>query len=432
MTKDIAKNEVGRRDAYAALRVRDFRLFLIGHVISVLGVQMQTVAVGWQLYEQTGSALALGMVGLVQFLPMLGLALPAGHAADRFDRRRVLMLASVLGTFSSFGLTGVAIFEGSAKWIYLCLLLSGVARAYQGPARSALVPLLVPRQVFPNAVSWGISGFELASLAGPALGGLFIALFHGTTAVYIVGCATSLFYVGMLGLLSRRSYTAAPIDQDSPEGKPADGGLTLTSLVAGLRYVGQTRLLLAAMTLDLFAVLFGGAVALLPIYAKDILGVGPTGLGWLQAAPSVGAVLMALLSTHLPPLRSAGKTLLWAVAGYGVATIVFGFSRSFWLSLLMLFLTGAFDNISVVVRHTLVQILTPDQMRGRVSAVNGMFINASNELGRFESGTLAALCGPVFSVVAGGIGTLVVVSGAALIWPQLRRFGRLDVDSKAS
>jgi MFS family permease len=428
MTENTKSNPPQRRDAYAALRVRDYRLFLIGHVTSALGVQMQTVAVGWQLYERTGSAFALGMVGLVQFLPMLSLALPAGHSADRFDRRRVLMLASVLAALSSLGLTIVSLNDGSTTLIYLCLLMSGVARAYQGPARASMVPLLVPRELFPNAVSWGVSGFELASLTGPALGGLLIALFHGATIVYLAGCATSLFYVFMVGSMTRRSYRAHPPD-GSADGAPAEG-LTLDSLAAGFRYVAKTKLLLAAMTLDLFAVLFGGAVALLPIYAKDILRVGPTGLGWLQAAPSIGAVLMAVTSTHLPPLRKAGKTLLWSVVGFGAATIIFGLSTSFWLSFFMLFLTGAFDNVSVVVRQTLVQILTPDQMRGRVSAVNGMFINASNEMGRFESGALAALTGPVFSVVTGGIGTIVVVAGVSVIWPELREFGRLDMESK--
>ncbi len=418
--------EVTRRDTYAVLRVRDYRLFLTGHITSVLGVQMQTVAVGWQLYETTGSAFALGMVGLVQFAPMLGLALPAGHIADRFDRRKVLILASLLAAVSSFGLTGVSLFGGNVTLIYVCLFLSGVARAYQGPSRSSLMPLLVERSLFSNAINWAVSGFEIASLAGPALGGLLIALFRGATVVYVIGFLTSLIYAASLASMTKRSYRAARPEAAEGEPQPREAGLSLSSLAVGFKYVARTKLLLASMTLDLFAVLFGGAVALLPIYAKDILGVGPVGLGWLQAAPSVGAVMMALLTTHLPPLRKAGKVLLWAVAGFGAATVVFGVSRSFWLSLVMLFLTGAFDNISVVVRHTLVQILTPDQMRGRVSAVNGMFINASNELGRFESGLLAALAGPVFAVVAGGIGTLGVVAGAALIWPELRRFGRLD------
>jgi MFS family permease len=414
---------IKRRDAYAALRVQDFRLFLIGHVTSVLGVQMQTVAVGWQLYETTGSALALGMVGLVQFLPMLGLSLPAGHTADRFDRRRVLMTASLLAAVSSVGLMAVSSLGTSAKLIYICLFVSGVARAFQGPARASMMPLLVPRAVFSNAVTWTVSGFELASLAGPALGGACIAALGSATPVYLIGAVTSTFYVTMLAMMTKRTY-AAPRSPDS------DDRMSLSSLVAGFRYVWKTKLLLAAMTLDLFAILLGGSVALLPIYAKDILHVGPSGLGWLQAAQSVGAMVMALVTTHLPPMQKAGRTLLWSVVGFGASTIVFGLSRSFWLSFLMLLLTGAFDNISVVVRHTLVQIPTPDQMRGRVSGVNGMFINASNEVGRFESGTVAALFGPVFSVVIGGVGTLIVVAASALAWPQLRRFGRLDSEPK--
>jgi MFS family permease len=290
------------------------------------------------------------------------------------------------------------------------------------------MPQLVSRNVFPNAVTWAISGFELASMAGPALGGAVIAIFHSAIPVYIFATATSIFYVLMLSLLNKQSYTARPESPAKPE--KAAAGTNFQSLAVGFKYVWKTKLLLATMTLDLFAVLFGGAVALLPIYSRDILKVGPTGLGWMQAAPSFGAVMMALLMTHLPPLQKAGKTLLWAVAGFGAATIVFGLSRSFPLSLLMLFLTGAFDNISVVVRQTLVQMLTPDEMRGRVSAVNGMFINASNELGRFESGAAAALLGPILSVVGGGIGTIVVVIASAVTWPELRLFGRLDGETK--
>jgi MFS family permease len=417
-----------RRDPYAALRVRDFRLFLAGHLTSVLGVQMQTVAVGWQLYEQTSSALALGLVGLIQVIPMLGLALPSGHAADRYDRRKLLMYASLLASASAAGLLSATLLGAGPIWIYLCLFASGVARAAQGPARSSLMPQLVPRPIFPNAVTWGVSGFELSSMAGPALGGAIIALFRSPAAVYCVSTATSIFYISMLALLTRRSYRAEQSQTQStqaPDGTKKSGA-DFQALAAGFKYVWHTKLLLATMTLDLFAVLLGGAVALLPIYARDILQVGPTGLGWMQAAPSFGAVTMALMMAHLPPMRRAGRTLLWAVAGFGAATIIFGVSRSFPLSLLMLFLTGAFDNISVVIRHTLVQTLTPDSMRGRVSAVNGMFINASNELGRFESGSVAALIGPVLSVVSGGVGTIIVVIAAALKWPELRGFGRLD------
>jgi len=416
----VTDSPSARHDPYAALREKDFRLFLLGHVVSVLGIQMQTVAVGWQLYEKTNSALALGLVGLVQVIPMLGLALPAGHTADRFDRRKLLMVASVVAVISSLGLLVVTVSGGRVTLMYLFLALSGIARAYQGPARSSLVPSLVPRSIFSNAVNWNVSAFELASMAGPALGGLFIAIFHHTWQVYLVASLTSSFYVIMLGLLSARTYLAAP--SASANAKQLD----FRSLVAGFAYVRQNTVLLAAMALDMFAVLLGGAVALFPIFAKDILKVGPAGLGWMQAAPSVGAILMALTTTHLPPMKHAGKTLLWAVAGFGAATLVFAVSRIFWVSLVMLFLTGAFDNISVVIRQTLVQVLTPDEMRGRVSAVNGMFINASNELGRFESGTLAALVGPVLSVLIGGAGTLLVVAFSSVKWPELRNVGMLD------
>ncbi|MCI0661471.1 MAG: MFS transporter [Acidobacteria bacterium] len=410
-------------DNYAALRVQDYRRFLAGHLISVLGGQMLTVAVGWQLYEKTSSAMALGIVGLIQVIPMIGLALPAGQVADRYDRRKILMAATGLAVLSSFGLAAVSTQGGNPSLIYLFLFLSGTARAFQGPARSSLLPQLVPIAIFSNAIRWTVSGFELSSMIGPALGGVLIALMKSATLVYLLAGFASLFYFMMLALLTRRPYVAAGSALSS-----SVNGANLKTLLAGIGYVRQTGVLLAAMSLDLFAVLFGGAVALLPVYAKDILGVGPAGLGWLQAAPSLGAVLMALITTHLPPFKNAGKLLLLAVAGFGAATIVFGFSQNFWLSLFMLFLTGAFDNISVVIRQTLVTILTPDEMRGRVSAVNGMFISASNELGRFESGSVAYFFGPIFSVVSGGIGTLIVVAVVTLLSPQLQQYGSLDQD----
>ncbi len=383
---------------------------------------MQTAAVGWQLYEVTHSTFALGMVGLVQIIPMLALALPAGQTADRYDRRKMLMVATALAIVSSTGLALVSWRGAHVPLIYTFLFLSGVARVFQGPARSALIPQLMPREVFSNSVSWTITGFELSSMLGPALGGLLIAGLGGATIVYVLGGLGSIIYLMTLATLTKRSYTA--------ESSVRDTAPSVKTLVAGFSYVWHNQLLLAAMSLDLFAVLLGGAVALLPVYAKDILHVGPTGLGVLQAMTSLGAVTMAFISAHLPPLRRAGKTLLWAVAGFGLATIIFGLSRWFWLSLLMLFLLGALDNISVVVRHTLATLLTPDEMRGRVSAVNGMFINASNELGRFESGAVAALFGPVFSVVSGGVGTLIVVAAVAWLAPQLREYGALDSGAK--
>lgn len=419
-TDTSASTEPGLTGPYAALRERNFLYFLLGHILSVLGVQMQTVAVGWQLYEKTGSAWSLGLVGLVMAVPMIGLAPIAGQTADRFDRRKVLMLATCIAIISSSGLAYVSGRSG-VGWIYACLLGSGLARAFQGPARSSLMPLLVPRPLFANSVTWAVSGFELASMIGPALGGILIATFGGATLVYLMCALGSLCYLGFLGAMRGRNYSASGAST-ATTGK---GRGDWRNILAGFEYVWSTRLLLTTMTLDLFAVVLGGAVALLPIYAKDILKVGPTGLGWLQAAPPLGAVTMALITAHLPPMRRAGRVLLIAVAGFGMATVVFGLSKNFWLSLVMLFLTGVFDNISVVIRQTMLQLLTPDGMRGRVSAVNGMFINASNEIGRFESGAVAGLFGPVFSVVSGGIGCLIVVAAVAMRSPELRSYGSL-------
>lgn len=400
-------------DAYAALRLRDFRLFLIGSVAATIGMQMQTVAVGWEIYERTHSALALGWVGLVQVLPVIFLSLAAGHVADHHDRRGVMMLAEAVIALGSIGLACVSVWHGDIRLMYALLLVGGVSRAFLQPAKASFLPHIVPREHFSNAVTWNSGGFQLASVIGPALGGSLIGLCKSAAIVYVVDAAATFTFFVLLTLIARRPVAAAT------------GGVTLRSLVAGVGFLRRSPVVLAAITLDMFAVLLGGATALLPIYAKDILCVGATGLGWMRASPAIGALLMAFILAHRPPLRKAGRALLWAVAGFGAATIVFGFSRSFWLSLIMLFLTGALDNISVVVRHTLVQLLTPDEMRGRVSAINSMFIGASNELGGFESGLVAALSTPTISVVAGGIGTLVVVAAVALMWPPMRRYGRL-------
>jgi MFS family permease len=295
--------------------------------------------------------------------------------------------------------------------VYLFLFMASVAKATAGAARLAMVPALVPKENFANAVTWNSTTFQTAAMIGPAIGG-FILVFS-STAAYLVSAICAATFAVALSLV--RTKTKAETRE------PA----TLKSLVAGVHFVARTKIILAIITLDLFAVLLGGAVYLLPIFAKDILQVGSVGFGSLRAAPALGAVAMSLMVSHLPPMKKAGRAMLLAVAGFGVATIVFGLSKSMPLSLAMLFLTGAFDNISVVVRHTLVQMLTPDSMRGRVSAVNNVFIGASNELGGFESGVTAKLFGPITSVVAGGIGTIVVVIAVAFIWPQVRRFGSL-------
>jgi MFS family permease len=400
-------------DPYAALRHRDYRRLLSGSVLSSISMEMQSVAVGWELYQRTGSATALGLVGLVQFLPFFFLSLPAGQAADRYSRRKLLCAAQSLMACASVGLAALSFFQGPIPVMYVCLLLAGTGRAFSTPARWSLVPQVVPEQALSNAITWNSSGWQIASVLGPALGGLVIAAAEQAGGAYLLAAFCSLSCAG-LALTLRLQARSRPRE-----------AITLHSLLAGIRFVWQTKLILATITLDLFAVLLGGATALLPIFARDLLEVGPSGLGWLRAAPALGALLMALGLAHRPPLRHAGRALLWAVAGFGAATIVFGLSRNFFLSFAMLALTGALDNISVVVRGTLIQVLTPDAMRGRVSAVNAVFISSSNELGAFESGITAQFFGPVISVVGGGIGTVVVVLAVMGLWPEVLRLGPL-------
>ncbi|HUY31375.1 MAG TPA: MFS transporter [Pirellulales bacterium] len=402
-------------DPYAALRLGNFRLYMSGNVPAICGMQMQTVAVGWDVYERTHSPMALGLVGLVQFLPVIALTLNAGHLADRAQRKSIVISAMCVISGCSFALTAVSLWKADIGLVYLCLLFSGVARAFMQPAKASLLPQIVPRHIFSNAVTWNMGGFQLASIAGPALGGYLIAYQGNATVVYLFDALATLVFVVSLSFVKTGSYEPS---REQQAGQRA--------FVAGMHFVWRNKVILAAMTLDMFAVLLGGAVMLLPIYAEDVLDVGSKGLGWLRTAPAVGALLVSVVMAHRPPFEHAGRTLLWVVFGFGVATIVFGLSHSYWLSLLMLFLTGAFDFVSVVIRHTLVQMLTPDAMRGRVSAVNSMFIGASNELGGFESGLVAQLTSPLVSVVSGGVGTLLVVAAVAIGWPQLRRYGRLD------
>jgi len=399
---------------YAVLRNRDFRLFLISRFVASFGQQMLTVAVGWELYERTGSALALGLVGLAQMVPMILFTLPAGHLADNLNRKQIIMAMTLLIAICSLGLTLVSALDAPTAWIYFCLFVAGSARTFLWPASSSFLPQLVSRQAFPRAVTWSTGSFQLSSVAGPAAGGALIALTHSAATVYALNAAAGFVCLTLIGLV-RWHHVVAVKEK-----------MSLASLGAGFKFVFASRMIIATITLDMFAVLLGGATALLPVYAKDILSVGPSGLGVLQAALPVGSLVSALILAHRPPMRHAGRTLLWAVAAFGLATIGFGFSRSFLFSLLMLFLCGAADNISVVVRHTLVQLLTPDEKRGRVSAVNSLFIGTSNELGGFESGFVAHWFGPIFSVVSGGVGTILVVLAVALIWPEVRRFGKLD------
>ena len=401
-------------DPYRALRYRDFRLLVIGVFVSSFGEQMLTIALGWELYNRTGSALVLGGIGLAQIIPIILLSLPAGHIVDRHNRKRIVILAEIALLLGSLGLAGLSARHGPLLLIYACLVVLGGGQAFSGPANSALVGQVIPAQVYENASTWRSSIGQLSAVMGPAAGGFLIGLLHGATWIYVFN-ATAAFVIVLLLLLVRAGRQAQPAQREP----------TMRALGEGLRFLRRTPVLLAAITLDLFAVLLGGATTLLPVYARDILHVGPIGLGWLQAASSVGAVCMALALAHRPPFTQAGRTLLVAVAAFGLATIVFGLSRSFALSLVMLFLLGAFDNISVVIRSTLVLVRTPDEMRGRVGAVNALFIGTSNQLGGFESGLAAQVFGPVIAVVAGGIGTMLVVALVAWQWPQMRRLTAL-------
>jgi MFS family permease len=406
-----------RRDPYAALRFLDFRLLLTGRFITSFGNEMLSFAIAWELWLRTHSAISLGLVGLVQVVPVILLSLPAGHVADQYNRRRIVSIAQLSTGLCALGLAILSYTEGSLALIYLCLFGIGVARAFNDPASSTLVPETVPPHLFSSAATWNSSTWQLASILGPAVAGLIIAFSGSVTFIYVFTAIGAITFTILLSLIKGRQLPLAA--------KSA----TWASLVEGFKFMRDTKVILAAITLDMFAVLFGGAVALLPIYATDILNVGPQGLGIMRAAPSIGALLMAFLIAHLPPMKHAGRTLLLSVAGFGVATIIFGLSTTFWLSVLMLVILGALDNISVVIRGTLLLTQTPDEMRGRISGVNSIFIGISNELGSFESGFAAALFGPVIAVVGGGICTILVVLITAKIWPEMRDLETLDVPS---
>jgi MFS family permease len=394
----------------AAFRYPDFVSYEVARLFIVLSLEMQSVAVGWQVYDITRRALDLGLVGLAQFLPGVFLFLLSGHIADRFDRRYLLLLcyagfalcSGLLLAISHHGVTSV-------NTIYGVLVLLGVVRSLSAPAGRALLPQLVPERVFPSAVAWNASVFKTATIMGPVLGGLIYAFFRGPAAVY----ATAMAGTGVALFSMAQIKHRVRIRQPEP--------LSLSSVLAGFRYVWRQKLILGAISLDMFAVLLGGAVALLPVYAREILHTGPWGLGILRSAPGVGAGAMAVLLAHRPLRGRVGATMLWCVAGFGVFTIVFGLSHNLVVSLLALTLVGATDMVSVVIRGTLVQLATPDQMRGRVNAIDMLFIGTSNEFGEFESGVTAQWFGAVPAVVLGGVGTLVVISIWAWRFPELRQ-----------
>src|SRR5205809_1554436 len=442
------EREPRAHDPYAAFRFGDFSLFTAGNLLSITGRLMLAVAVEWEIYARTHSATALGLVGLVIAVPVVALSLPAGHLADRFSRKHIILVSQLFSGVTSAALAVVSwkhlsipqiallregnraltaiatIFERhhpsfhfddvSIPLIYLLLFIGAIARTFSWAARMAFFPTLVSRDAFSNAVTWNNSVFQIGSVVGPAISGLLVA-YIGFPIVYLLDalCAFSFFLVVL------------PIRRSTQKREQTEAS-TWKSLVAGVRFVFRRKVILATITLDLFAVLLGGATALMPIFADQILHRGPVALGWMRAAPAVGAFAMAMVVAHLPPMKQAGKTLLWCVTGFGIATILFGLSKAFWLSLGLLFFVGAFASVSVIIRGSIVQLVTPDEMRGLVSSVNNMFIVTSNELASIESGLTAALFGPVISVVAGGIGTILVVLGVGLQWPETRKIGALD------
>jgi MFS family permease len=396
----------------AAFAYRDFNLFQVARLLSILGIQMQSVAIGWQIYAITGRPLDLAWVGLAQFVPAVGLSLVAGHAADRFDRRRLLLACHAAMASLSLALLFTARSGSSVAPIYVVLIGIGIVRAFLGPANQSTLPTLVPAAHFGNAIAWGSSLWQIATVAGPMLGGVAYAAAGNAGLVYATAAACALGALAAVSAMTARDHATRP---------PARRG----AVWAGVRYVRENPIVLGAMSLDLFAVLLGGATALLPIYAKSILHLGPSALGALRGAPAIGAGLMAVVLALRPIERRAGAKMFFCVALFGVATIAFGLSRNFALSLAMLIVAGATDMISVFVRSALVQLATPDAMRGRVSAVNMMFVGASNELGEFESGLTAQWFGTTPAVVMGGVGTLVVVAFWAWWFPELRKVDRL-------
>jgi MFS family permease len=411
----MARVELSRTQAaFLALAHRDFRLFQLARLGSSVAAQIQAVAVGWEMYALTGSALDLGFVGLAVFVPALLLSPWTGQAADHLNRRQLLLFTNTVLLGAACLLVHLsATRSATPAALYAVLACVGAARAFQGPAAQALMPSLVPREVFPNAVAWGSSVWQVSVVAGPALGGLVYGRW-GAAAAFATSAALEVLTVLVLAVMRGG---APPRD--------ADGARVSKDLVAGLRFVRSRPVILGAISLDLFGVLFGGAVALLPVYARDILHAGPETLGALRSAPAIGALAVALWLAYHPIERRAGPLMLASVVVFGLATIAFGLSRSVLVSIAALALTGAADMVSVFIRHSVVQLRTPDAMRGRVSAVNMVFIGASNELGEFESGVAAEWLGPVTAVSLGGALTCLVVLIWAFLFPELRRIDEL-------
>ncbi|MAP79466.1 MAG: MFS transporter [Aequorivita sp.] len=410
-----------KADPYAALRFREFNIFLLVRFAMVFAWTMQFVVIEWEVYSLTKNPLSLGIIGLMEVVPAVSMALFAGHVVDQKEKRG-LLIKCILGfsvvSLGLFLITWPRLVEDFSKdfilyTVYVLVFLGGIVRAFLGPTIFSLFSLLVPKKIYPNAATWSSSVWQMGAVIGPAFGGFFI---------HWIGVHWSMCFVFAFSLMALFFLFQIP---KKPVLNPNIGEPVLKSLKHGIKFVKNTKVILGALTLDMFAVLFGGAVALLPIYAQDILKVGPEGFGVLRAAPAVGALVIMFTSAHFPLNKNAGIKLLAAIFGYGVCIIVFGISTWFWVSVVALFLSGVTDGISMVIRQTILQLKTPDAMRGRVASVNSMFTGSSNELGAFESGLTAKLMGTVTAVVFGGAMTILTVLGSAAFFPQLRK---LDLD----
>lgn len=417
----FASVQKGDYDAYAVLRIKDFRMFILARFLLTFGIQMQSVIVGWQVYKITHDPFSLGLIGLAEAIPFLGVALFAGHVADSMNRRRIILvtvIAYLLGAIAllllSLHLYDTAKINGVFA-IYVVIFATGFARGFFYPAQSAFMAQIVPRELYANSSTWNSTIWHIAAVSGPAFGGLIYG-FIGVEAAYTTVIAFVI--VSFIFFLQMRNLPL-PL-REVKEG-------LLKSLSAGIRFVFGNQILLGALALDMFAVLFGGAVAMLPVFAAEVLMTGPQGLGFLRAAPAAGAVIMALVLAYRPPLKHAGVNLLIAVAGFGFSIILFAISRNFYFSLAMLALSGMFDNVSVIIRSTVIQLYTPDNMRGRVASVNSIFVGSSNEIGSFESGLAAKLLGLVPSVIFGGTMTLLIAATTGRFSPKLRKLNLHEV-----
>ncbi len=399
---------------YASLKIKDFRWFVSARFVLTFAIQMQSVIVGWQIYQLTHDALSLGLIGLSEAIPFLSISLFAGHAADRIKRKKIILLANAAYIFSAAALLLVSteykiiLSTHGVFPIYIIIIISGLTRGFMSPAQGAFVAQLVPRKLFGNASTWNSLAWQTAEVVGPATGGLVYGFFGVGSAYTIVAI------MSVIGLILFSSVKDKPL----PERKSDE--TIWQSLSEGLKFVFQNQIILSAITLDMFAVFFGGAVSVLPIFADRVLHAGAKGLGLLRAAPAVGEIIMSIIQVNKPMFKNAGRNLLVCVFGFGVSIILFAVSKDFYLSMLLLFASGLFDNVSVIIRATIIQLFTPDEMRGRVSAVNGIFIGSSNELGSFESGLAAKLMGLVPSVIFGGTMTLIVVAAVRSFAPKLK------------